>query len=104
MNFGDALEIVKNGGLVARKGWNGENMFIFMGFPRVEVNSKTSFSKVEIVDAFKVFGCAYQGPTICMKTAQDTIVVGWLASQTDMLANDWIGIKQPVKPGSDHKT
>ncbi len=31
--------------------------------------------------------------SICMKTAQNTIVVGWLASQTDMLAEDWIIIE-----------
>lgn len=28
-------------------------------------------------------------PVICMKDAQDMIVLGWLASQTDMLAGDW---------------
>ena len=31
--------------------------------------------------------------SICMKTAQDTVVVGWLASQTDMLAEDWVIVK-----------
>lgn len=32
--------------------------------------------------------------SICMKTAQKTIVVGWLASQTDMLADDWFEVTE----------
>jgi hypothetical protein len=38
-----------------------------------------------------------QLPFLCMKTAQNTINVGWLASQTDMLAEDWMEVQPPAK-------
>lgn len=99
MNFGEALKLVKGGRLMAREGWNGVGMFIFMGFPRVEIHAKSESGRYEIDEAAKVFGCSYSGPSLCMKNVKDEIVVGWLASQTDMLSNDWIEFNYPVKPG-----
>lgn len=101
MNFGEALELVKKNKLVAREGWNGKHMFIFLGFPHVDVYRKDDNGVVDIIEARKYFKCNYINPTLCMKTAQNTIVVGWLASQTDMLENDWIEINYPAKPESD---
>ena len=78
MTFGHALELLKSGCAVARKGWNGKGMFLFLA-------SGTEFE-------FNSFGDKLPeivNDTICMKTAQNTICVGWLASQTDMLAEDW---------------
>lgn len=68
MNFGKAIEILKSGGKVARKGWNGKGMYIELQKP--DDNSKMT------------------RPYIFMKTA-DNEFVPWVASQTDMLANDW---------------
>lgn len=105
MNFGEAIEAVKKGRLVSREGWNGKNMFIFMGFPNVKVYVRTTRHGTTInKDAHDILGCEYSGPVLCIKTAQENIVVGWLASQTDMLANDWIGIKRPVNTGTEHKS
>lgn len=98
MTFGEALEHIKKGKFVSRKGWNGKGMFLFMGFPRVVIPAKQGFEKYKTVDASDYFGCSYSGPTLCMKTAQDTIVIGWLASQTDMVSNDWIKENPPAKP------
>lgn len=67
-NFGDALEILKRGGRVARRGWNGKGMYIEAQFP--DEHSKMTL------------------PYIFMKTACDN-VVPWLASQTDLLSEDW---------------
>lgn len=105
--FGQALESIKKGRLVARKGWNGKGMFIFMRPAdeiRVDVvvNNVKSLplsvkeyyqqdmfdnngAPIQITDGDVVKFTAY----ICMKAADGTIVNGWLASQTDMLANDW---------------
>lgn len=89
MNFGEALEAVKKGKLVSRESWNGNNMFIFIAFPRANVYIQTKKHGSVQKDAYDVFGCAYSGPVLCMKTAQETIVVGWQASQIDMLNSDW---------------
>jgi len=86
--FGAALEAAKQGKRISREGWNGRYMFVFQGMPRVEINSdKGGFTTS--VDAAEELKSPYAGPCLCLKTAQDTIQVGWLASQDDMLANDW---------------
>ena len=102
MTFGEALEQVKQGHLVARKGWNGKGMFIFMR-PEDSIDITTIVHKIkslpqEVKDYFAKQN-AEKGldgstlinftPYLCMKAADGTIVNGWLASQTDMLANDW---------------
>ena len=68
MNFGQAIELLKKGYKVARKGWNGKGMWLRIQVP-------TEKSKMTL-------------PYIYMKTADDNLVP-WLASQTDMLAEDW---------------
>lgn len=84
MNFGQAIEALKAGKKVRRgAGWNGKGMFLFL------VPGSTF-----IVNRAPLLGIypegtqvAYQ-PHIDMKTANDTIVP-WLASQSDVLAEDW---------------
>ncbi|MDM5270525.1 DUF2829 domain-containing protein [Bacillus wiedmannii] len=83
MDFGSALELLKQGERVAREGWNGKDMFLYL----IKGN--------ELSKGLKHGYGEYVGEpsfvdTIAMKTAQNTIVVGWLASQSDMLANDWV--------------
>ena len=77
MNFGKAIEALKSGKRVARKGWNGKNMFLFLAAGKNLTDCICNDNMPPCTDS------------ICMKTAQNTIVVGWLASQTDMLAEDW---------------
>jgi hypothetical protein len=86
MNFGDALAIVKVGGRVARSGWNGKNMFIFLvPGSRFTVNREPLLS---------ILGAGtevdYHGH-VDMRTANGQIVP-WLCSQTDMLAEDWVEV------------
>lgn len=83
MDFGEALAHLKAGGRVAREGWNGKGMFLFLvPGSTFEVNREPLLS---IMGAgTKVNYHAH----IDMKTAQGT-VVPWLASQTDVLAEDW---------------
>ena len=72
MNFGHAIEMLKAGYKVARSGWNGKGMWLRLIIP-------------EIAD----IDMGYDNlPYIEMKTA-DNKLVPWLASQTDMLAEDW---------------
>lgn len=70
MNFGQAIEALKNGNLVQRKGWNGKGMWL------------------ELVKSDKDFLGRVILPYILMKTVTNEFVP-WLASQTDVLAEDW---------------
>lgn len=86
-NFGTALEIARHGGKIARKGWNGEGMFLYY-VPAASYVPCTSIGEECATDGGKVPYGAY----IAMKTAQGN-VVPWLASQTDMLAEDWVVVE-----------
>jgi len=73
MTFGDAIEALKAGEKVARKGWNGLNMYLYF--------------KPEGTKEYE--GVVYKRQAyIVMKTAQD-MLVPWLASQSDMISEDW---------------
>lgn len=82
-DFGQAIGLMKAGGRVARKGWNGKNMFLYY----VPASSYPPCTKIA-EEAFNGEDVPY-GAYIAMKTAQGN-VVPWLASQTDMLAEDWV--------------
>ncbi len=77
MTFGHALELMNKGYKMARNGWNGKNMFIFIADGKDLTRCMCSKGMPSCKDS------------ICMLTADGEIVVGWLASQTDMLAEDW---------------
>ena len=82
--FGDALVALKEGKKVAREGWNGKCMFVFL-VP----------GSVFKVNRAPLLGIYPEGTEITyhahidMKTA-DNQIVPWLASQTDVLAEDWV--------------
>lgn len=83
MNFEEALTALKKGSLVARAGWNGKSMFIFLVPGSVfEVNRPPLLGIYELGHRINYHA------HIDMKTA-DHKVVPWLASQTDVLAEDW---------------
>lgn len=85
-DFGMALEALKRGKAVARKGWNGKGMFITLqNGSEVEGNNMRNDPAKNYYGDCKVKIC----PHIDMKAADGSYVVGWLASQTDMLAEDW---------------
>jgi len=77
MNFGQALEALKCGAKVARSGWNGKGIFIELQTP--DTNSKMT-SPYIYIDTTGLQTDNTAAPKSC---------VPWLASQTDMLAEDW---------------
>lgn len=82
MNFGDALNLIKEGKFVQREGWNGKGMYIFfIGIKMSEGNGWTFTNG-------KNDNCGLL-PFIAMKTVTGE-VVPWLASQTDILSEDWL--------------
>ena len=85
-DFGWALRRLKQGKAVARKGWNGKGMFLMF-----QPDSKVPGNMMRNELAKKFYGDSIVEihGHIDMKAADGTYVVGWLASQTDMLAEDW---------------
>lgn len=84
MNFGQALEKCKNGARISRQGWNGKNQY-------VELATCISYKNCagEVVnpqhDAFGNAALAFVGTS--------GVQIGWLASQADMLAWDWVVVE-----------
>ncbi len=90
MDFGMAIVALKRGERVARKGWNSKGMFLTLqnGSVVTGENMRNEGAK----NYYK--NCkVHIAPHIDMKSADGTYVVGWLASQTDMLAEDWEIVK-----------
>jgi len=88
-NFGWALAQLQKGLRVARAGWNGKNMFVFL------VAGSTFKVDRAPLDKFYPEGTevTYR-PHLDMRAADGTIGV-WLASQTDLLADDWDVVEAP---------
>lgn len=110
ISFGEAVNAAKDGRLVAREGWNGKGMFVFMR-PADTLEVDFIIDKVKsLPESFKRWSAIHQAhetkaalemgyiqgvsieflPYLCMKTADNKVVNGWLASQTDILALDWL--------------
>lgn len=93
MTFGLALEALKRGAKVARAGWNGKGMWISLSgsttnprniaYENFWSKNASEWARTENGGGAEVLPC------ILMKTADNRILMGWLASQTDMLAEDW---------------
>lgn len=94
MDFGYALRALKNGKAVARNGWNGKGMFLTL-----QNGSTVDGNLMRNEPAKNFYGDSkvHIAPHIDMKAADGTYVVGWLASQTDMLAEDWYILEDEVK-------
>ena len=72
MKIGEALEILKDGGIVRREGWNGPDQYL--GLQIQDIKSKMTL------------------PYVYIKTVQGDFVP-WLCSQTDLLAEDWVKVE-----------
>lgn len=89
MSFGEAIVALKVGSKVARTGWNGKGMWLILvpGTPGVQLKEGSPYQKagLEVVDIL---------PHIDMWTinaeGSRAMLPGWLASQSDMLAEDWV--------------
>lgn len=108
-SFGDAIEALKRGKRVARVGWNGTGMFVFMR-PADELHIDMVIDKVkslpqsvkdyylqDVLDSEenRMFPAPANEvveftPYLCLKDANGRVVNGWLATQTDILSEDWI--------------
>ena len=89
LTFGQALEALKEGKRVAREGWNGKSMFLFLlpagNVPKTSIHDPAlrKLMDEQPGDTFEAL------PSIRMFTADKKVLTGWLASQTDMFATDY---------------
>lgn len=95
VNFGEAIEALKQGKRVTRSGWNGKGMFLFL-LPAGVVPTKAIHDPAlrELIeqevggDTFEALGSIRMWTTNAQ--GRRALLTGWLASQTDMLSEDWI--------------
>jgi Protein of unknown function (DUF2829) len=85
-SFGEAIKALKQGKKVARKGWNGKDMYLSfkVGYPN-GVPANESHAKAHNIGVGDII---VYDPYIEMRTTSGSFVP-WVASQTDILAEDW---------------
>ena len=89
MNFGQAIDALKAGKKVARSGWNGKGMWLILvpGQQQVQLREGTPYAVALATDSCEIL------PHIDMWTVnaagRRAMLPGWVASQSDMLADDW---------------
>ena len=81
MNFGKAIDLLKEGKKVSRKGWNGKNQYI-------ELATNISYKNAdgEIIN----INHKTMGNKAIAFIGTSGVQIGWLASQSDMLSDDWV--------------
>ena len=84
MDFGEAIKLLKEGKKLQRSGWNGKNQYI-------ELATNISYVNKDGV----VINCDHSciGNKAIAFVGRSGVQIGWLASQADMLANDWQEVK-----------
>ena len=90
MSFGEALVFLRAGDKVAREGWNGKGMWVSRTEGKIlDLDKDNTWTKNVRDVAVSNGGFVELLPYLSMKTADGKIQIGWLASQSDMLAFDW---------------
>lgn len=85
-DFSEALQRLKDGGKIQRKGWNGKGMFLFLN-PSNDIRVSEGRP---LAYTFDIGTPLHINAYIMMKTADEKLtIVPWLASQSDLLAEDW---------------
>ena len=80
MTFGEAIEAAKNGARIQREGWNGKRQY-------VELATCISYKDAD----GEIVNCTHDaiGNRALAFVGTSGVQIGWLASQADMLAEDW---------------
>ena len=91
MRFGEAIECARNGKKIARHGWNGKGMYVYLtegrGIPTDDWVAR--MPSQELTEVEKEKGYVNILPHLDMMNAQGERIIGWSATQSDMLAVDW---------------
>ena len=100
MNFGQAIEALKEGKRVQRTGWNGKGLFVFMQVPSVinrEIIPKMQSLPQLVKDEFErrfndpneQINAIYYDNQLALVNPSN-LITGWAASVSDSLSNDWV--------------
>ena len=89
LEFGDALYAMKLGKKVARSGWNGKDQYV-VAQQGQEIESTYVWNPHNKAHAEMLGGWIEVAPYCTLKTAQDTLAMGWTPSTGDLFANDWM--------------
>lgn len=93
LDFAEALRYVKAGFRASRAGWNGKGMWIYLSKGSYDNQEPVFPVRIEGIDGHLFeqgdTGTATRLPNLNMQAATGSTVTGWLASQTDLLAEDW---------------
>lgn len=89
MIFGDALEAVKSGYKISREGWNGKGQFVVKagGYEVTELVGGSIYDKHGVEVPFTI------KPHLDLKDVAGNMQVGWVTSQGDLFAEDWLAEK-----------
>lgn len=100
MKFGEAITLLNAGHPVTRQGWNGKGMFLVKAGGYSVAAEEARPNGIITKEFLQGRGLTHLEilPHIDMWTAQNTYLAGWLASQSDMLADDWmVYVEVPVE-------
>lgn len=87
LSFGEAYREMENGNKVARQGWNGKNMYIWIQEKSSPLASKCR--NMNLKQDFREDEHIHINSHVDMKMADDSILIGWTPSQIDMQKKDW---------------
>lgn len=96
VDFGAAIQALKQGKKVTRSGWNGRGMYLWLmpaavikaewcKEPHLKSLAEAAGGEIEALGTIRMFTVNAHG--------RRAVLTGWLASQTDILAEDWIVLK-----------
>lgn len=90
-SFSKALELLKQGDKITRKGWNGADQWLSISCPETkDVAAGNFWSPHNAEFARQNGGSAKVAPCITLKNAQGMIIMGWIPSAGDLFASDWM--------------
>lgn len=90
LTFGDALVALKHGQKVARSGWNGKDQYVVAQSESKQIESTCIWNPHNKAHAEKIGGYIDVAAYCTLKTAQDTLAMGWVPSTGDLFAEDWV--------------
>ena len=96
MRFGEALAHARKGKKIARHGWNGKGMYVYLTEGRL-IHIYTWEERLpsqELTETERKRGHVIVKPHLDMMNAQGERIIGWSASQADMLTDDWYVVKE----------
>ena len=90
LGFGEVLIALKAGYRIARSGWNGKDQYVVAQAQTTNTDAAKIWNRHNKSHAEKLGGSINVAPYCTLKTAQDTLAMGWTPSTGDLFANDWL--------------